>query len=693
MKNNKQHHTLSKPISRRNFISTSLKASAAAAFTTGLLPNLSARINGQYNVLFIIGDDLRPFLGCYGHTEVLTPNIDKIAERGTRFDRAYCQYPLCSPSRISMMSGLRPETTQILNNRTDLRETVPDAITLPQHFKENGYHTQSLGRVHTLPRLQDDEFSWSVPSWRPRWIPYEISDTPSWRTSDVDDDELQDGQIAKRAVEVLNEIKNQQFFLTLGFYQPHLPHIIPTKYFELYNDVSFDLPVTTIPPKDAPPRSINNWNAIRAYQDLPEGTEPLSDEKTLELIRAYAAATTYMDAQIGRVLDQMDILGLTDNTVIVFCGDHGYHLGDHGMWGKQTLFEVSLRSPLIVSVPGQLPAETNVLSELIDIYPTLCDACQLSIPSEIEGSNMMPIIEQETDSWKPAVFSRFGNTVTGGRSIRTDQYRFTERGANGRYGIELYDYLNDPNETVNLAVLPENSELVEELREQLLAGWQNALPDTHQQTIMTGTLPWDINNDGIVDINDLMIVSSNLGNDTPENPKVDVNRDCIVNIIDLLIVAAHIGESTNTSAPNKSTLLSQDHIVQIDKWLSEAYQADDGSEVFKYGIANLEALMKNIIPEKTVLLPNYPNPFNPETWIPYDLGQDTNVNINIYNMQGETIKEIHIGFQKAGTYRTKSQAVFWDGRNTNGEPVSSGVYYYSLNDGNTKTIRQMVLLK
>ena len=561
MKNDKQTNVFSQPISRRDFLSTSMMA-GASAFTTGLLPNLSAEAEGQYNVLFIIADDLRPLLGCYGHPEIHTPNIDKIADRGTRFDRAYCQYPLCSPSRISMMTGLRPETIRIQNNQTDLRQTVPDAVTLPQLFKANGYHTQSLGRVHTLPRLQDDEFSWSVPSWRPTWIPYEISNTPSWQILDVDDDELEDGKVAKRAVEVLEQIKNQRFFLTLGFYQPHLPHKIPKKYFELYDGISFSLPASSQPPKDAPARSINNWNTIRAYQDLPAGTEPLSEEKTLELIRAYASATSYMDAQIGRVMSQLDVLGLTDNTVIVFCGDHGYHLGDHGMWGKQTLFEVSLLSPLIISIPGQQSSETNVLSELIDIYPTVCDACHLPIPTDSEGSSMMPIIEQSTDSWKPAVFSKFGGSVYRGSSIRTDQYRYTERGENGRYGRELYDYHNDPHETVNIANLPENSELVAELSELLHAGWQNALPESHQLPSMPRTLRWDINNDGIVDMQDLLVISSSFGVDSPENPKTDVNKDGKVNIIDLLLVAAHFGESTIASAPSR-LLIFHSNILRL----------------------------------------------------------------------------------------------------------------------------------
>lgn len=692
MERTMQKQTFSKPFTRRDFLSTSFKA-GAAAFTTGLLPKRRADAEGQYNVLFIIADDLRPLLGCYGHPEIHTPNIDRIADQGTLFNRTYCQYPLCSPSRISMMTGMRVETTQIRNNRTDLRKTLPEAVTLPQHFKTHDYHTQSLGRVFTLPSLQDDRYSWSVPSWRPIYIPYDKADTPSWQILDVTDDELEDGKIANRAVEVLQQIKNQRFFLTLGFYQPHLPHKIPRKYFELYDDQTLNLPASSKPPKDAPTRALNNWNAIRTYQDLPSGTDPLSDAKTLDLIRAYAAATSYMDAQIGRVLSQLDSLGLTENTVIVFCGDHGYHLGDHGMWGKQTLFDVSLRSPLIVSVPGQQSNRTEALSELVDIYPTLCDTCQLPIPSGLEGLSLMPVIEQPTHPWKTAVFSQFGSVERGGSSIRTEQYRYTEWGENGESGIELYDYDVDPNETVNIANLPENAELITQLSEQLHAGWQAALPEMQEQVPIPQTLPWDINNDGIVDIQDLILVSSNFGGEAPKHLKVDVNGDGHVDIVDLLLVAAHFGESSNSSAPSTSTSLLSEHTALVNEWLTEARLADDGSDVFQQGIAALEHLIYTTAPMETVLLPNYPNPFNPETWIPYDLAEDADVNIDIYNLKGESVRQLSLGFQTAGTYRTPSRAAYWDGRNAVGEPVASGIYFYTFQAGQLKSTRQMVILK
>lgn len=681
-----------RPFTRRDFLSTGLKA-GAAAFTTGLLPKWNADAQGQYNVLFIVVDDLRPFLGCYGHPEVHTPNIDRLAERGTVFNRAYCQYPLCSPSRTSMLTGLRAETTGVLNNSQNFRKKLPNAVTLPQHFKTHGYHTQSVGRIAHLPQLQDDENSWSVTSWRPLWKPFDIGTTPSWQALDVEDDDLRDGKTARRAVRVLNQIKNRQFFLAVGFYKPHLPFEAPRKYFELYDNQAFDLPASSVPPKDAPGSALTNWSAIRAYQDLPSGTTPLSDAKTLELIRAYAATTSYTDAQIGRVLTRLDILGLTENTVIVFCGDHGHHLGEHGIWGKQTLFEVSLRSPLIVSVPQQQRSETEALAELVDIYPTLCDACQLPTPPKLEGVSLAPVIEQPTRPWKTAVFSQFGGVAHGGVSIRTERYRYTEWGQNGRKGVELYDYEVDPDETVNIAGLPENAELVAHLKERLHAGWRAALPEMRQQIPVPQTLPWDVNNDGIVDIRDLVLVSNSFGVETPAHPKVDVNKDGKVNILDLLLVAARFGESSTPVSPSTRVNISAEHFDLVEQWLTEAHLANDGSLPFQKGIPALERLMDTAIPMETVLLPNYPNPFNPETWIPYDLAEDSEVEIHIYNLKGETVRQLSLGYQSAGTYRTQSRAAYWDGRNAVGEPVASGVYFYTFHAGQIKATRQMVILK
>ncbi len=671
-------------LTRRDFISKSLKTSAAA-FTTGLLPNLAASVCQRYNVLLIIVDDLRPLLGSYGHTEMHTPNIDRIAEKGTVFNQAYCQYPLCSPSRTTIFTGLRPDTINVTNNQVFYRDVHPDTVTLPQHFKAHGYHTQSIGKVAHLPRFQDDEYSWSVPSWRPLYIPYDAATTPSWQALDVDDDELRDGQNARRTIQTLKEIKNQQFFLSIGFYKPHLPYHAPRKYFDLYENTTFNLPAISeeVSSEITPP----HWNALRAFQDVPSGILPIPHKKILELTRAYAAVTSYTDAQIGRVLDQLDKLGLSDNTIIAFCGDHGYNLAENGNWGKNIIHEASLHSPLIVSIPGQTATgtKTDALVEFVDIFPTLADSCQLPILPELEGLSMLPVIEEPTLAWKTAAFSQFKKT----QAIRTDQYRYSETETKK----ELYDYGTDPFSEVNIAELPENAELVNHLSERLHAGWTNALPEVIPQVSIPINLPWDVNNDGIVDMQDLLVVSESFHKKPIDNSKADVNNDGVVNIIDLLIVAAHFDECTISSAPSANSEVTLEHLDILDKWLTEARKVDLTDNVLRKGIAVLESLTNTVIPIKTVLLPNYPNPFNPETWIPYDLAQDTNVTIKIYSLKGEIIRNLDLGFLSAGTYRTKTQAAYWDGRNSDGEPVSSGVYFYTLQTPHMKSTRKMVIAK
>ena len=672
-----------RPFTRRDFLSTSLKA-GTAAFTTGLLPKRKTHAQGQYNVLFIIVDDLRPLVGYDGYPEMHTPNIDRLAQHGVLFNRAYCQYPVCNPSRASMLTGLRPETVGVLDNFADFRETLPAAVTVPQHFKAHGYHTRSIGKITHGAMALRDTLSWSVPIWRPRWQPY--IDTPSWQALNVEDDELRDGQVAKQTIKVLEEVRDLQFFLAVGFYKPHMPFEAPTKYYELY-----DSPII-----DKVPRVMPHANhEVRSYSDIPSGDAPLSEEKTLALIRGYAASTSYMDAQVGRVLDRLDSLGLTESTIIVLCGDHGFHLGEHETWGKRTTYEVALRTSLIVSIPGQKHLggnQTDALVELVDIFPTLCEACQLPIPSQLEGISMVPIINNPIAPWKSAVFSKVGRE-NGKRSMRTEQYRYTESGKNGWLGKELYDHQTDPGETLNIAHLPENSDLVVHLSEQLRAGWRAALPAIQQQTPVPQTLPWDINNDGIVDIRDLVLISNDFGAADPTYPKVDVNKDGAVDIIDLLLVASHLGESIDRAAPSPRVSISTKHFDLVEQWLTEARLVHDGSSIFRKGIATLEALGDSWLPTETALLPNYPNPFNPETWIPYDLAADSDVEIHIYNLKGESVRQLSLGFQSAGTYRTQARAAYWDGRNTVGELVASGVYFYTLRAGHTKATRRMVIFK
>ena len=691
----KHESAFSKPVTRRNFLSTSIKA-GTAAFTTGLLPNFKANANCQYNVLLFIADDLRPLLGCYGHPEMHTPNIDRLAKRGTLFNRAYCQYAVCNPSRTSMLTGLRPDTTGVYSNHVNFRDTLPNAVTLPQHFKANGYHTQSVGKIAHNLSMQDDTYSWSVPSWGLP-ISHQGPSHPSWKAFDVEEDDLTSGKTAKLTVEVLQKIRNVQFFLAVGFHTPHFPLYAPKRYYDLYEGENFSIPSFPNLPNNAPDIAIGDLiGNIRIFQDIPDEGD-LSDAKALEIIRAYAATISYMDAQIGRVLEQLDALRLTEKTVIVFAGDHGFHLGEHGKWGKNSLFEVSLHSPLIISVPGQnfTGVKTEALAELVDIYPTLCDACRLPIPSQLEGSSLTPVIEQPTRTWKTAAFSQVRRRGIHAYSIRGERYRYTEWDKNGRRGRELYDYDSDPDETVNLANLSENRELVAHLSEKLHAGWKAALPEITSDATptVTPTLPWDINNDGIVDLQDLLLVSNVFGEDTLKDPKVDVNKDGQIDIVDLLLIAAHLGESCIISAPPTRLSVTPEQVDSISEWLTEAYQIDSGSNVFRAGIANLEVLLNSVLPAKTALLPNYPNPFNPETWIPYDLAQDANVDIKIYNLKGKTIRELKIGFQNAGSYRSRELAAYWDGRNSAGELVASGVYFYSLNTGKARAVRRMTIVK
>ncbi|RKU31356.1 hypothetical protein C6497_02360 [Candidatus Poribacteria bacterium] len=676
------NNTPDRPFSRRDFLSTSLKV-GAAAFTTSLIPNLNVADEGRYNVLFIMVDDLRPLLGCYGYAEMHTPNIDRLAARGTVFNRAYCQWPLCSPSRTSYLTGLRPDTTGVTNNRYFFRETIPNVVTLPQHFKANGYHSQAVGRIFHLPNFQDDEYSWSVPSWRPTWTRIDYETTPSWQALDVEDDALRDGKTAERAVQVLNQIRNKQFFMAVGFFKPHLPFIAPKKYFDLYDNTSFDLPFLT---GDSTAINPPHWNEVRPYQDIPDGNEPISYEKGLELVRAYAATTSYTDAQIGRVLDQLEALGIMETTVIAFCGDHGYNLLENGNFGKNIVYEATLHSPLIVSIPGQTyPGErTDALVELVDIFPTLCDACEIPIFQELEGLSMYPVIEQPSLPWKTAAFSQRNQRL----SMRTDRYRYTEE----RNTIELYDYDVDPYSEQNIADLPENTDLVRQLSEMLHSSWQAALPNMVPQNQRPKTLIWDVNDDGIVDIHDLLVISINFNNSNPENPKVDVNMDGKVNILDLLIVSAHLGKSSYGASPNHLTIPSK-NLNKIEEWLSEARLIGDGSPILQKGIENLELLLNSFIPKETLLLPNYPNPFNPETWIPYQLATSTDVNISIHAADGKLIRTLDIGYQSVGKYHHRDKAAYWDGKNTHGEPVANGMYFYTLSAGKFTATRKMLIRK
>ena len=484
-----------------------------------------ARKPPLWNVLFISVDDLRPDLGCYGNRLVHTPHIDRLAADGLTFTRAYCQQAVCSPSRTSLLTGLRPDTTRVYDLETHFRRYLPHARTLPQQFKRFGYSSTAFGKIFHKPQL-DDFPSWSIPSWMPdgepwnskanqasarsawnklraaNWISRESyyydpskrhdrsADSgwgmPSWESREVADESLPDGQTADAAIAALKELRDRRFFLGAGFLKPHLPFVAPQKYYDLYPADKIDWTENTTWPRSVPLFALHDSGELRNYSDIP-AQGPIDEKKARELVRGYYASISYVDAQIGRLLNALDGLGLRENTVIALWGDHGYHLGEHGLWNKHTNFEAATRSPLIVSVPGQRNAgrKTAALTEFVDIYPSLCEICGIGQPSRLEGSSFTPLFEDPDRLWKRAVFSQYPRRIPGvgpgmGRSMRTQRYRFTEWRAFDTNFLtsELYDYELDPDEMSNIANLPSNISLVNGLSGMLREGWRSSLPPT-----------------------------------------------------------------------------------------------------------------------------------------------------------------------------------------------------------------------
>jgi iduronate 2-sulfatase len=472
----------------------------------------------RLNVLFIMADDLRPAGASFGEQAVKTPHLDALARRGVVFERAYCQQAVCNPSRSSMLTGRRPDSTRVYDNAAHFRQALPDVVTLPQYFKQHGYHTQSLGKIYHGG--MDDAPSWSVPSWnssKPNYTTQvargQEGDTESeefanpsrqqgtdaaaalantrrargaaWFAPDVPDGALKDGDTADRAIATLRAVKDKPFFLAVGFARPHLPFIAPKKYFDLYPPESIRLPANYAPPRDVPQIALTNWGELRFYADIPE-RGPVPEAKARELIRGYYAATSYADAQIGRVIDELERLGLRESTVVVVLGDHGWHLGEQSLWCKHTNFEVAARAPLVVSAPGRRArgARTSALVELVDLYPSLSELAGLPPAPGVEGVSFAPLLAQPRQNWKQAAFSQYPRGKVMGYSMKTDRYRYTEWVEPGQTPIarELYDHRRDPQETVNVAGLAENKEVAAELSRQLRAGWRAALPSGVQRS-------------------------------------------------------------------------------------------------------------------------------------------------------------------------------------------------------------------
>ncbi|MBL9123116.1 MAG: sulfatase [Planctomycetaceae bacterium] len=452
------------------------------------------------NILLICVDDLKPILGCYGDRLTRSPHIDRLAARGILFERAYCNQAVCSPSRNALLTGLRPQTLGIYDLATNFRVAAPQAITLPQYFRQHGYRTASLGKVfHVGHDNHDDPASWSVPSFRPgeraeapvaaavapapqeRKKKSKAKRGPAYSADDVADSEYGDGKVADEAIRRLQAARAapaEPFFLAVGFVKPHLPFVAPKKYWDLYQRADFELASRRELPAGAPSYAGQKSGELRNYRGIPaEG--PLPDDLQRTLIHGYHAATSYTDAQVGRVLAALDETGLAANTIIVFWGDHGWHLGDHGMWCKHTNYEQAARIPLLLVAPGvTAPASrTKAFAESVDIYPTLCELAGVPIPAGLDGSSLLSVARDPRAGGKDSALHVYPRGERIGRAIRTERYRLVEWKVPGSSPdtaeFELYDYENDPLETQNLA--DTEPETVAQLR-ALLAKHPEARP-------------------------------------------------------------------------------------------------------------------------------------------------------------------------------------------------------------------------
>ncbi|MFZ4600159.1 MAG: sulfatase [Terrimicrobiaceae bacterium] len=441
------------------------------------------------NVLFIAVDDLRPEIAVFGEKGVATPNLDRLAGTGTRFTRAYCQFPVCGPSRASLMSGLRPTDTRFVIDRRQpsLESDAPGALTLNRHFRDNGYATAALGKIYH--DRDDDLPGWSVPGWNAK-MPhnhYALPENraalkangqygPATECADVPDNAYPDGIIADEAVRRIEEAaaEGTPFFLAVGFWRPHLPFNAPKRYWDTYPEDSILLSENSDAPKGIPGIAMHNHPELRGYADIPKGDDPIPESLARRLVHGYRAAVSYSDAQVGRLLDALDRTGLGERTIVVLWGDHGWHLGDNGLWGKESLFERALRVPLIVSAPG-LPGgqSSSALVDLVDLYPTLCELAGLSVPPHLEGESLAPLLSAPDRSWKNASVSCFirPDRNKRGWSLRDNRYRYSEWTDAKGGGLErvLFDLQEDPQESRNLADDPAHAQTGADLAGKLVA--------------------------------------------------------------------------------------------------------------------------------------------------------------------------------------------------------------------------------
>lgn len=460
------------------------------------------------NVLFIAVDDLRNDLGCYGNAEAISPNIDRLAARGLVFNRAYCQQAVCNPSRASLLTGRRPDTLRIWDLPTHFRTLNPDVVALPQHFLANGYFTQDIGKIYHnwLHAMQGDPVSWSVPAVmhfenhgrdKPLVdgpIPPNLAVDAKCLQHDVPDEAYFDGRIANLAITALQERaqSEQPFFLAVGFWKPHAPFNAPKKYWDMFDREKVSMPRHPGWPIDAPDIARHDNREIMTRQG-----RKVTDDNVREMRHGYLANIAYLDAQVGKVLDELNRLKLDDSTVIVFWSDHGYHLGEQTLWAKTSNFELDARVPLIIAAPTMSAGKsTDALAELTDLYPTLVDICGLPAAEGVEGVSLVPVLMDPSATVRQAALTQFPRPAhfaheppkvpkAMGYSLRTNEYRYVEW-RDWRSGEvvsrELYDHVHDPDETRNVAAQGELAaeiercaRLLDEFQPLVRPGWEPVL--------------------------------------------------------------------------------------------------------------------------------------------------------------------------------------------------------------------------
>ena len=464
---------------RRGF----LKATGLIA--AGLLMpchSLAKDANTKPNILFVAVDDLRPQLGCYGQDQIKSPNIDRLATRGTVFTRAYCQVAVCGASRARLLTGLRPTPKRFLNYRTYAEKDAPGAMTLPEEFRKNGYHCISNGKVFHHSEDTADR-SWSEPAWRPSiggtatlhpeskaMIGGTKNRGPVFEAPDVPDNAYPDGKIADKTIDDLKRMKKEgkPFFIACGFLKPHLPFYAPKKYWDMYDRKKINVADNQYRPKKAP-SSLKGSGEIHSYHN--RNIKYNSDQWHRSCRHGYYACVSYIDSQIGKVLKTLDELGLRKNTIVILWGDHGWHLGEHNFWGKHNVMHLATNSPLIVSAPGiKAGQKCDRLVEFVDIYPSLFDLAGIATVNKgLQGTSFKPLLSAPGRPWKKAAFSKFGPAI----SVITDRYNYAEF-TNGEE--MLFDLENDAAENVNIAGEVEHQERVKQLSQVLADGWKRVLP-------------------------------------------------------------------------------------------------------------------------------------------------------------------------------------------------------------------------